>query len=151
MEKRGGYDTDREILTRNRIEYIIVEAGDTPEALRDELDLYRNEIFRYNDLEKDVELTPGQLIYLQPKRRKAEPGNKTHVVQEGETLYDISQLYGVKVKHLRRINLLDEGAHVMEGDEINLRNRKREPILKINPVEEEKPEGELEFRFENGE
>ena len=32
-------------------------------------------------------VTPGQILYLQPKRDKAEAGNDFHIVTEGETMY----------------------------------------------------------------
>jgi LysM repeat protein len=142
-----GYTTTREIMVNNRIEYIITEPGDTPESLRAELGLYRNEIYKYNNLYKGAKLEPGQVIYLQPKRRKAALGNEIHVVAEGETMYDISQIYGIKLKHLYRKNLMLEGEQPREGTEIYLRKKKREPLLKLEPVEAE-PEEEVEMEFE---
>ena len=142
------FHTEREVKLNNGIEYIVVQPGDTPESLRREMDLYRNELYRYNSLYRGEELVPGQIIYLQPKRRKAARGNEIHVVGEGETMYDISQIYGVKLKHLYRMNLMPEGEQPLEGTEINLRSRKRTPMLKPAPVEEPPYEEQMEFRFE---
>ncbi len=142
------YQSSRPVFMNNKIEYILVEPGDTPESIRDEMDLYPNELYRYNSLYKGQELEPGQLIYLQPKRRKAARGNEIHVVKEGETMYNISQIYGVKLKHLYRMNLMSEGAQPLENTEIYLRHKKRAPIFKVEPVEEPVFEDELQFRFE---
>lgn len=139
----------RAILINNRIEYILTEPGDTPESLRAELGLYKHEIYRYNNLFKGAKLEPGSIIYLQPKRRKAAQGNEIHVVVEGQTMYDISQIYGVKLKHLYRMNYMMEGEQPLEGTEINLRRKKREPLLKLEPSEEEYEEEEMQFRFEH--
>jgi len=143
------YATGRKVMLNNRIEYILVEPGDTPESLREEFDLYKNEIYRYNNLFKGERLTPGQMIYLQPKRRKAARGNEVHVVKEGETMYDISQAYGVKLKHLYRMNLMLEGSQPLEGSKINLRRKKRVPLPIPEPIpEEEFEEDEMQFRFD---
>ena len=142
------YLSSRTVLMNNKIEYILVEPGDTPESIRDEMDLYHNELYRYNNLYKGEDLDPGQIIYLQPKRRKAARGNEIHVVKEGETMYNISQKYGVKLKHLYRMNVMMEGAQPLEGTEIYLRRKKRDPILKLEPVEEPAFEDEMQFRFE---
>lgn len=142
------YKTTRDILVNNKIEYIIAEPGDTPESLRNELDLYRNEIYRYNNLYRGEKIEPGQIIYLQPKRRKAAPGNEIHVVEEGQTMYDISQIYGVKLKQLYRKNLMREGEQPLQGREIYLRKKKRGPRPFHEPVEEEPEEVEMQFRFE---
>lgn len=143
-----GYQTSRTILLNNRIEYVLTEAGDTPESLRAELGLYRNEVYRYNNLFKGARLEPGTIIYLQPKRRKAAPGNEIHRVEDGQTMYDISQIYGVKLKHLYRRNHMMEGEQPLEGAEIYLRKKRREPLLKLEGSPEQYEEEEMQFRFE---
>ncbi len=143
-----GYHTVRKVMVNNGIEYILVEPGDTPESLRDEMDLYHNELFRYNNLYKGERLKPGQVIYLQPKKRKAARGNEIHVVKEGQTMYDISQLYGVKMKYLYRMNLMTEGEQPLEGTEIHLRRKKHGPLIKPVPLPEPPPEEIMEFRFD---
>ena len=42
-----GYQTTRDILMNNRIEYVLVQPGDDPESLREELGLYKNELYKY--------------------------------------------------------------------------------------------------------
>lgn len=143
-----GYQTKRTVLLNNKIEYVLSEPGDTPESLREELGLYKNEIYRYNDLYKGAKLEEGTIIYLQPKRGKAAPGNEIHRVEAGQTMYDISQLYGVKLKHLYRKNHLMEGEQPLEDTEIYLRKKKREPLLKVEPDKQEYEEEEMQFRFD---
>jgi len=142
------YETTRGILVNNGIEYVLTQSGDTPESLRDELSLYSNELYRYNNLFKGAKLVPGQIIYLQPKRRKAARGNEIHKVLEGQTMYEISQIYGVKLKQLYKFNRMAEGEQPLEDTEIYLRKKKREKILKLEPTEEPHEEDEMQFRFE---
>ncbi|MCD4711126.1 MAG: glucosaminidase domain-containing protein [Bacteroidales bacterium] len=144
-----GYQTQRAVLLNNQIEYILSESGDTPESLRAELGLYKNEIYRYNNLYKGAKLETGTKIYLQPKRRKAAPGNEIHRVEAGQTMYNISQIYGVKLKHLYRKNQMMEGEQPLESTEIYLRRKKREPLLKTEPTKEQYEEEEMQFRFEH--
>jgi len=144
-----GPGSQRQVLLNNNIEYILSEPGDTPESLRVELELYKNEIYRYNNLYMGAKLETGSIIYLQPKRRKAAQGNEIHRVDFGETMYDISQTYGVKLKHLYRKNHMMEGEQPLEGTDIYLRKKKREPVLKLEPAKEEYEEEEMQFRFEH--
>ncbi|MEX2370718.1 MAG: glucosaminidase domain-containing protein [Bacteroidales bacterium] len=140
----------REILTNNRVEYVITEPGDTPESLRKTMDLYPREIYRYNNISKGERLELGTIIYLQPKRFRAERGNETHVVQEGETMWDISQFYGVKLNRLYRLNDLSKDHALKPGTTIWLRNRKP-PDQDAIFYEEEEPSEEpvkLEFEFD---
>lgn len=144
----------REILVNNRIDYIIAQPGDTPDGLREEFDLYPGEIFRNNDISRDTPLEPGMVIYLQPKRWRAERGSETHIVQDGQTMWEISQIYGVKLGRLYRINYLEEDAAPEPGTEIWLRRRKPDENMfreRLPGPEEEVPaedSTEMEFEFD---
>ena len=65
-----------------------------------------------------LNLYAGQILYLQPKRDKAEPGKETHIVAEGDTMYSISQKYGVKLKKLYEYNRMSEGERPVAGQNI---------------------------------
>lgn len=115
----------REIKLNNRIKYILAKTGDTPDALAKELDMFTWELLKYNDLTKDSILHQAQRIYVQPKRNKAEFSKNTHTVKEGETLYSISQLYGIKLnKLMKKNNLISQSVSI--GTVLNLRKQKFE-------------------------
>ena len=116
----GGYD----VKLNNRVKYILVKSGDTPDKLACSLDMFAWEILRYNDLTKDSLLQDKQVIYIQPKRNKAEFGKDTHTVKEGETLYSISHLYAVKMNKLIRKNNLTPDYKVKVGEILYLRAQK---------------------------
>jgi LysM repeat protein len=112
------------IIERNRIQYIIVKEGDTRESLEKEYNLLRWQLPRYNELNPDFMPTYGQVLYLQPKREKAEPGKDFHTVAEGESMYQISQTYGIKLKSLYNMNRMTEGSEPAAGQKIWLRSVK---------------------------
>ncbi len=109
----------------NRIDYINVEDGQTIQSIAKDQGLRPWQLYKYNELSEGSKLAPGQRIYLQPKRRKAEVGNKYHTIESGENMYIISQLYGIKLKHLYRLNNLEPGSEPEVGYTLNLRKRKR--------------------------
>jgi hypothetical protein len=112
------------VMERNRIKYIIVNERDTKESLEIEFQLLRWELPKYNELGSDFRLSPGQILYLQPKRAKAEPGKEFHSAAEGETMYQISQIYGIKLKNLYLMNRMTEGSEPVAGQKIWLREVK---------------------------
>jgi LysM repeat protein len=73
----------------------------------------------YNDAEKSKKLTEGEIVYIQPKRRKA--GDETYTVKTGETLWDVSQKFAVKQSRLAKLNELSEDAKLKAGQTIKLR------------------------------
>lgn len=113
-----------EIRINNRIKYVIASKTDSPEKLAKSLDIFVWEIIRYNELTNDSVLRKGQLIYIQPKRNKAEPGKDYHIACEGETLYTVSQKYGIKLKKLALKNKLNENSTIKAGDKLFLRKNK---------------------------
>lgn len=114
-----------EVFERNRIQYIVVKEGDTFGKLADELELMRWELPKYNDLTSDSALRAGEILYLQPKRNRAPRGHDTHVVKSGESMRSISQLYGVKLARLYKMNCMVEGEQPVAGDTLNLRKKKK--------------------------
>ncbi|MCX7861758.1 MAG: glucosaminidase domain-containing protein [Bacteroidales bacterium] len=119
-----------EVKVNNDVKYIIVRKGDSFESIAKEFNMWVKEIYKYNDLTKDSTLRQGQVIYLQPKRNKAEAGKDKHIVKQGETLYSISQYYAVKLKKLRYRNNLMSNEDVKPGDVLYL--RKRKPLVSEN-------------------
>ena len=143
------------MLNNNRIDYIIIEDGDSFESLREKYDLLRFEILKYNELTADSVLRQGQILYLQPKRNNAAHGNYSHVIKEGECLYDISQQYGVKLKKLYQKNHWNPGFEPDIGDIVLLRKGKignfKSRLPKQQKIKEEPElEQELEFEFDGG-
>lgn len=127
----------RKVYERNRIKYIIVEDDDDLEKITKEMGLLSWELTRYNELEKDAKLEKGQILYIQPKRRNAEAGKDFHYVKEGETMYSISQFYGIKLAKLLRKNRMEQGQEPEVGQKIWLRKRKpfEPPKNIVQPVD----------------
>ncbi len=110
-------------LSDNRIKFIIVKSGDTFESLAEELDMMPWQFWKYNDLDKSTTLQEGSLLYLQPKRRKAQ--DDYHIVAEGESWRDISQKHGVKIKHLLKYNPSSAQQNPKAGERIALKANPR--------------------------
>src|ERR1041385_6096929 len=106
----------------NRTQYIIAREGDTYRSLAKEFDLMPWQILKYNDLKKTDRSNDGEIIFLKPKRGKAE--SAYHIMQAGETLRDVSQKYAVKLKALYRYNRVEEGFQPSTGEKIWLNKKK---------------------------
>jgi hypothetical protein len=114
------------VFHRNRINFVIAAPGDDIASLTKKHHLLRWEIRKYNELPRGKKLVPGQLVYIQPKRRQAEQAYSFHTVEKGETMYSISQVYGIKLKWLYRRNRMKPGTEPRLGQELWLRGMKPE-------------------------
>jgi len=112
------------VMENNNLRYIVVKDGDTRQNLQEEFQLLNGELSRYNELSNDFTLTPGQILYLQPKKDKAGTGNEFYITVQGDTMYMISQRYGIKLKSLCKLNRMQENIEPEAGITIWLRNIK---------------------------
>lgn len=110
----------RFIFVNNRVKLIIAREGDNIKSLTKELNMYSYQIAKYNDMEKGQEIKAGQVVYLQNKKRKSFEYDY-HIVKKGETLRSISQLYGVKLKRLFKLNKMSETSILSIDKKIKLK------------------------------
>lgn len=112
-------------VTRNNSNYfIVVQPGDDLASICQATGLSIKEIFKYNDLDNSYTLTIGDILYLRKKKKKAskEFKDKTHIVQPGESMYGISQMYGIRMKSLYKLNKLSPRKYEIQvGDVLKLR------------------------------
>ena len=106
-------------VSDNNIKYVHASKGDTPKAIADANKMGLWQILKYNELNEDVVLLDGQIIYIQPKRGRAKA--EYHLVKAGESLHEISQKHGVKLKRLAKLNQVDENYMPKAGHKIDLR------------------------------
>ena len=118
------YSRNRVIYKRNGVPYILAGDLDTYKSIADEYNLFTGELLRFNDLKKPVELAPGTVVYLQRKKAKAQRHMEIHIAVEGDTYYDISQKYAVRLKKLFKYNGYKDGDILHVGDEIFLRRHR---------------------------
>jgi len=55
------------------------------------------------------------------KKKKADKPNYDHVVQVGESMHSIAQMYGIQIKSLYKMNKKDKDYIPEEGDVLKLR------------------------------
>ena len=92
----------------NGLVYIVVRQGDTWKSISKEFDISRKKLRKYNDLYKGYELKVGDILYLEKKNRRADKEHIVHVLRAGESMYSISQKYGVRLKRLYKLNKMSE-------------------------------------------
>ena len=97
-------DTPKEILMANGLPYVIANAGDTYETLSAQTGISKRRIRKYNELYKEYSFKEGDIVYLKSKNNKAVKGYDFHTTKNGESLYSISQMYGIKLKAIYKMN-----------------------------------------------
>ena len=119
------FNLSRQMFSQNGVPFVYSSPGETYASIAKSFDLFPKEILKFNDLNEKADLNkeikPGTVVYVQAKKREASKGLDKHVIDEGDTLWGISQRYGVKLDRIYLMNGLDEWYVPKEGDIIRLR------------------------------
>ena len=107
----------------NKNYYLYAREGDTFKSIGKEVGISWRKLARYNERDKHTILRKGDIIYLKKKRSKAPKQYKKrpHVIQPGESMYAISQKYGIRLEKLYKMNHLDPNIPVSVGTRLRVR------------------------------
>ncbi len=103
--------------------YLYAREGDTFKGIGKEVGISWKKLAKYNERDKNDILRKGDIIYLKKKRKKAPKQYKKrpHIVQAGESMYGISQKYGIRLKNLYKMNGLDPDFKIYPGARLRVR------------------------------
>ncbi len=130
----------------NDVRFVLSADNETVSTIARRTDVSLSQLIKYNEQLTDGEqrLAEGTVVYLQPKRNSYRGRADHHFVKEGETMFDISQLYGVKLSKLLQRNRMDKGMEPATGQRIKLRGSKvkQRPVLRSEvPAQPAPPNG----------
>ena len=122
VAERMHFPLSRQLYSQNGVPFIYVQEGETWQSIARYYHLFGWEILRYNDADVSTLLAPGDIVYLEPKKKKAPRGLDQYIVAEdGESFHAICQRFAVREKSILKLNGLKEAPELREGDQIKLR------------------------------
>ncbi|HHB77835.1 MAG TPA: LysM peptidoglycan-binding domain-containing protein, partial [Saprospiraceae bacterium] len=117
----------------NDLKVFVAKGGESVYQVAFQHDVKIKRLMKYNDavLDGEDKLPEGYRLYLQPKRNNWRGKAAFHYVEKGETLFDISQKYGIKLSKLKRKNKLPDNAQPLVGERIRIRGwHRRNEVVK---------------------
>ncbi len=120
-------------ITVNDLEGVQAPKTMSPSKFADEIGMKEKKFRKLNDLPADERVEIGNYYYTEKKKTSAEV--ETHVVQPGESLWSISQKYGIRLAALKSKNRIRRDSELKAGMVLNLREtRKRGEEIPVVPV-----------------
>lgn len=118
MEKSS---PERQYYLSNGLLYVIAQENDDLASIARDAGISERKITQFNEFPEGYPLERGDIVYLQPKHSKAQPPHYEHLVKVGESIHQISQIYGIKIEYLYKLNNLTADYYPKEGDVLRLR------------------------------
>lgn len=103
----------------NSLKHLIAVFGDTYNDIATANGLALEQLLEFNDLKHDQVLLPGMPVYLEMKTKAAD--QDMHTLRPDQQLWEVAQMYGVRLRSLERINHFKEGEKLPSGTIIQLR------------------------------
>jgi hypothetical protein len=111
-------DMGRKVYENYGVPFIFAKKGDTWISVAKEFKIFSFQVFKQNDLLESDPILPGQILYLESKKKKNP--EKVYKVKSGDSMYSISQEKCIKLKQLLKYNLLQPGDEPRSGSEVKL-------------------------------
>lgn len=119
---------------------ILAKPGDDVASLARNGKMKIADFLRYNDMTDKELVEEGKIYYLKKKDRKGPVPH--HVVLSGQTMWQISQMYGIRMKNLLRLNRMNTVQRIQKGRVVYLQKKrpKDQPIEYLNGKDSEELE-----------
>ena len=117
------------IFKINGLKVIEAEKGTSLLSIAKDKRIQLSALLAFNDLASSTTtLKQDQLIFLQAKKKTGK--KEFHKVRKGESLYEISQLEGIKMSSLLKLNKLKKGMEPKIGQQLSLKSTTtKRPLL----------------------
>ena len=111
------------VYTNNKISFLIARNGDKLEDIARTFIISERLLRKYNEMSPRSTADPiaGEMIYIERKQNRWYGKESHHTVKAGETLVSLSQLYGIRLTKLAKMNHLKPYAQLHNGEQIRLK------------------------------
>ena len=117
-KKAGRQQMAERMLLCNDVVYVVAQQGETYTSIAKAVGIREKRLRSYNETDRHYDVQPGQRVFLGKKKSHVEPAlrHTFHTVKAGETMYNITQQYGIKLSCLYKWNRLPHDYYPTEGD-----------------------------------
>ena len=123
--------TEEELFIQNTINRYVVEIndvrctllypGESIASISMKYDIPKEKILKYNEVGTDVNIKEGDIIFLEKKKARYNGSRDYYNVKENDTLYDISQQFGIRMSNLAKMNGIGIFTELKTGRRLKLK------------------------------
>ncbi len=111
----------RFVVEINNVRCTILYPGETLSSVSQKYDISRQELLKFNEVGSEGDIHEGDIVFLQEKKNKYQGAQDFYRLKNGETLYDVSQQFGIKLASLSKLNGLGLFSKLSAGQRIMLK------------------------------
>lgn len=111
----------RFVVEINDVRCTILYPGESLASISQKYDIPQYKILEFNEISDESSLNEGDILYLQKKKKKYTGIQDYYRVKDDDTLYGISQQFGIMMSSLAKMNNKDMFSRLQEGERLMLK------------------------------
>lgn len=111
----------RMVVEINDVPCTILYPGETLSQVSMKYNIPKDKLLEYNETTSENDINEGDIIFLDKKRKKYTGSRDYYFVHEGETLYQVSQQFGIRMSSLMKMNDLTLFDPLRKGQKLLLK------------------------------
>lgn len=109
------------VVDINDVRCSILYPGETLASLALRYDVPYEKLLEYNETTNEKDIHEGDIVFIEKKKKKYNGPQDYYKVRKGDTLYKISQQFGMRLNNLLKLNNLSVFSTVKEGQTLKLK------------------------------
>ena len=109
------------VVEINGVRCTILYPGETMSSIAMKYDISKRDLLLFNETTSENDFHEGDVVFLEKKKKKYEGAQDFYRAKGGESLYDISQKFGIKLANLTKMNKISSFASIAEGEKLRLK------------------------------
>lgn len=111
----------RYVVDINDVSCTLLYPGMTLASISMKYDIPQQKLLEYNEVTDASDLHEGDIVFLDKKKKKFTGARDHYYAREGDTLFGISQQFGIRLANLARMNDLDLFSAITPGMKLKLK------------------------------
>lgn len=109
------------VVEINGVRCTILYPGETLSSIAMKYDISKRDLLLFNETTSENDFQEGDIVFLGKKKKKYEGAQDFYKAKDGESLYTISQRFGIKLASLTKMNHKSSFSVLSEGEKLRLK------------------------------
>lgn len=105
----------------NDVHCTVLQPGETLGSVSRKYDISPAQLLKFNEIVSEQQIKEGDIIFLEKKKKKYGGPQDVYIAKEGDTLYGISQKFGIQLHQLAKLNDTSAYSRIQKGARIILK------------------------------
>lgn len=105
----------------NDVRCTVLYPGQTLSSVAMKYDIPKQKLLEFNETTREDDFKEGDIVFLEKKKSKFTGAQDFYRVKAGDTVYGISQQFGIKMANLTKMNKLNLFSVLKEGEKLRLK------------------------------